>query len=335
MRILLTHTRSGLERYYGSEALARLRTCGEVTLNPGDEPLDQSALITLARDCDIIISDRQTPADAALFAALPNLAAFMRCAMDIRNIDLDAASRAGVLVTHATAGFADAVSELALGFMVDLARGVSATVEAYRHGKVPEIRMGRQLSASTIGIIGFGVIGQRLGTLAQALGMRVLATDPVRQSLEPGIKPVAFADLLRQADFVVCLAPATAKTWHLMNGTAFAAMPQGSYFINLARGELVDEAALAKALDSGHLAGAALDVGCAADQMPSLALAHRNNVIATPHIGGLTPEAVQHQAFDTVRQVGALAKAQLPDHAVNPESATRLRRLGIPACQPS
>lgn len=113
----------------------------------------------------------------------------------------------------------------------------------------------------------------------------------------------------------------------MMDAAAFAAMAHDAYFINLSRGELVDEAALVAALDSGHLAGAAIDVGMAPDQMPSPSIAAHPKIVATPHIGGLTPEAVSHQAFDTVRQVKALSRGEMPDLAVNADSAMRLARL--------
>ena len=248
--------------------------------------------------------------------------------MDISTIDVAAADRAGVLVTRASAGFIDSVSELAVGFMVDLARGVSDAVVAYRSGQAPPVRSGVQLSGSTIGIIGYGHIGQRVGALALALGMTVLATDP--QSIQvQGVEQVDLRTLLERARFVVCLAPATTATENLMDASAFAAMRPGSCFINLSRSSLVDEAVLAQALDSGHLAGAALDVGSAPDQRPPPRLAGRSDVIATPHIGGLTPEAVRHQALDTVRQTGALAAGRMPEGAVNAPRATRLARVGI------
>jgi D-3-phosphoglycerate dehydrogenase len=329
MRILLTHSPSARARYYGERAAAQLGQLGELVLNPDETALEGDALVRLAQNCDVIVADRQVPAPAALFAALPRLAAFMRCAMDIRTVDVEAASQAGVLVTRATAGFMDSVAELAVGLMVDLARGVSAATCAYRDHATPEIRMGRQLSASTLGIIGFGAIGRRLGELGHALRMTVLAADPHVADMPGYVTRLPLQDLLARADFVVCLAPAVPETRHLMDARAFAAMRQGSLFINLARGELVDEAALAAALDGGHLAGAALDVGSAADQMPAPALAARRNVIATPHIGGLTPEAVQHQAFDTVRQAAALGRGEMPDNAVNPATAFRLKRLGV------
>ncbi|WP_428246374.1 hydroxyacid dehydrogenase [Ferrovibrio sp.] len=329
MRILLTHTPAARNNYYGDAALAALSQHGEVLLHEGDEPLTTAALIERAQGCDVIVSDRQTPGEAAVFAALPDLAAFLRCAMDIRTVDLGAASKAGVLVTRATAGFIDSVAELAIGLMVDLARGVSDAVRAYRAGTQPPIRMGIQLSASSLGIIGYGAIGRRLSQLARALGMQVLAYDPYQRIDEPGVRQVALDVLLSHARFVVCLAPANAETEKLMNADRFAAMARGSYFINLARGELVDEAALRDALTSGHLAGAAMDVGRAPDQMPTPSLAALPNMVATPHIGGLTPEAVAHQAFDTVTQVAALAAGTLPPGAVNPAEAHRLSRFGI------
>ena len=112
-----------------------------------------------------------------------------------------------------------------------------------------------------------------------------------------------------------------------MDARTFAAMRRGAFFINLSRGELVEEAALEAALGSGHLAGAAMDVVRAPDQMPSPRLARRSEVSATPHLAGLTPEAAEHQAMDTVRQAAALAAGRLPEGAVNAEAAHRLARV--------
>ena len=117
-----------------------------------------------------------------------------------------------------------------------------------------------------------------------------------------------------------------------MDRAAFAAMRPGALFINASRGELVDDAALAEALDRKHLAGAALDVGRAQDQMPPAALAARPDVIATPHLGGLTREAAEHQAMETVHQTAAILRGEAPPGSVNRASATRLlARLGEPA----
>jgi D-3-phosphoglycerate dehydrogenase len=187
--------------------------------------------------------------------------------------------------------------------------------------------MGRQLKGSTIGLIGYGAISQELAPVALALGMKVLVTDPYKRIDAPGLRQVELETLLADSDFVVCLAVATEETENLMNADAFGRMKHGAFFLNLSRGNLVDEGALEAALASGQVAGAALDVGRAPDQKPSLDLARRPDVIATPHIAGLTPDAIEHQAFDTVEQVRALLAGQVPPGAVNVPAATRLSRL--------
>ena len=326
-RIFLTHIPDMLKNYYGPRAVAELRKLGEVRVNDTGKVLDAKAMASAARGCEIVVSDRQTPGPAEFFPLAPDLVAFLRCAVDIRNIDVAAASAQGILVTHATPGFAASVAEMGIGFMVDLARNITGSALTYRTGGVPEARAGRQLKGAVLGIIGYGVIGQYLARPALALGMTVLVADPHKQVAEPGIAQVRLAELLARADFVVCLAVATAETENLMNAVAFAQMRPSAFFINLSRGNLVDEAALARALDERRIAGAALDVGRAQDQMPSPALARRADVIATPHAAGLTPEAIEHQAFDTVNQVKELIAGRMPPGAANAEAAKRLSRL--------
>jgi D-3-phosphoglycerate dehydrogenase len=326
-RIFLTHTPDMLANYYGEHALAGLKKLGEVRTHQGGEVLDALALASAARGCEIIVSDRQTPGPAAFFRKASDLAAFLRCAVDIRNIDVDAASAEGVLVTRASPGFAASVAEMALGMMVDLARNVSRSVIAYRAGRSPEVTMGRQLRGAILGIIGYGAIGKVLAPLGVALGMRVLVADPYQAVDEPALKKVELAALLAESDFIVCLAVANEATENLVDAAAFALMKPSAYFINLSRGNLVDEAALARALDEGKIAGAAMDVGRAPDQMPSPALAARADVIATPHIAGLTPEAIEHQALETVQQVAELLAGRIPNGAVNAASASRIVRL--------
>ncbi len=326
-RIFLTHVPDMLANYYGPRAVAALEKLGEVRFNPSARVLTAETLAEAARGCEIIVSDRQTPGEAAFFAQAPDLVAFLRCAIDIRNVDVAAASTAGVLVTHATAGFVASVAEMALGFMVDLARNVTASALEYRKGRAPAARTGRQLKGSALGIIGYGAIGQYLAELGKALGMTVSVADPYKRVAERGVRQVDLATLLGEADFVVCLAVATEETENLMNAAAFARMKPSAFFINLSRGNLVDETALEKALEEKRIAGAALDVGRAPDQMPSLHLARRADVIATPHSAGLTPQAIEHQAFDTVKQVAELVAGRLPPGAVNAERATRVARL--------
>jgi D-3-phosphoglycerate dehydrogenase len=207
--------------------------------------------------------------------------------------------------------------------MVDLSRGISRSSADYRSGRKPEVIMGRQLAGSRIGIIGYGGIGRYLAGIAKVLGMEVLVADPFVTVSDDGIAHVPLEDLLGRADYVVCLAIANEQTENLIGQTALARMQPHAFFINLSRGNLVDEAALTAALREGRIAGAAMDVGRAPDQMPTPALAQLPNVIATPHIGGLTPQAIEYQSLETVRQVAAIIKGEIPAGAVNAEHWTR------------
>ena len=317
--ILLTHIPEMLANYYGERALAALRGLGDVVLHSGDDPLEGEALIAAAADCALIVSFRQSPGPAALFERLPGLAAFLRCAIDIRNVDVAAASRAGVLVTQASAGFVASMSELLLGLMIDVSRGISASAESYHAGKPPPARMGRELKGSTLGVIGYGQIAREFVRVARAIGMNVLIHDPYARDTQS----VSLEALLRQSDYVVPLATATAETENLIDERAFAAMKSGAIFVNASRGNLVDEAALVRALDAGRIGGCALDVGRAPDQMPTPGLAARPDVVATPHIGGLTPPAIEHQAMETVAQVAEILEGRAPNGAVNAEHWTR------------
>jgi D-3-phosphoglycerate dehydrogenase len=292
-------------------------------LHQGNDTLEGKALIAAADGCDLIVADRATALPAPIFDALPSLKAALRCAVDIRNIDVATASSHGILVTRAKPGFVESVTELVLGFLVDLNRGVSQAAAAFHAGQVPTARMGRQLAGTTIGIIGYGAIGRAVAPLAAHLGMRVLIADPYVTIRESGLQQVDLATLLAQSDHVVCLAIANEATENLINADAFARMRKDAVFINVSRGNLVDEAALAAAIRQGKIAGAAIDVGRAADQMPTPALAALPNVIATPHIGGLTPPAIEAQALNTVEQVRALVCGTVPEGAANTEAWTR------------
>jgi len=208
---------------------------------------------------------------------------------------------------------------------VNLGRDLVRHAEA-GHRQTPWTQsMGRQLQGSTLGVIGLGRIGSHIAVLAGALGMRVLACDPDAAVAGPSVDKVPLPALLAESDFVVCLAPATAENENLLDAAAFATMKPGAFFINAARGELVDDEALLAALDAGHLGGCALDVGRAPDQMPTPALARHPRVLATPHMGGLTLPAIEHQAMETVAQLASLLRGELPPGAVNAADARRWR----------
>ena len=323
MKVLLTHTPEFRRQYYGERSLNGLQAAAQVVLHEADDALDAAGLIDAARDVDIIVADRLTEGPGGIFPRLPKLRAFVRCAVDIRNIDVEAASAAGVLVTRAGPGFVQSVAELALGFMVDLSRGISRATADYHAGRKPEVRMGRQLAGSRLGIIGYGSIGRYLAPVAKSLGMTVLVADPFVTVDDSDIEYACLEDILARADYVVCLAVANEQTENLIGQAALARMRPHAFFINLSRGNLVDEAALTAALRENRIAGAAIDVGRARDQMPTPELAKLPNVIATPHIGGLTPPAIESQSLETVRQVEAIIDGKVPAGAVNAAHWTR------------
>jgi D-3-phosphoglycerate dehydrogenase len=323
LKILLTHPPQARAQYYGERSLNGLRALAQVVLHESNDALDAGRLIDAARDVELIVADRLTEGRPEIFAQLPKLRAFVRCAVDIRNIDVDAASAAGVLVTRAGPGFVASVTELALGYLIDLSRGISRATADYHSGRSPRIMMGRQLAGSRLGIIGYGNIGRHLAAVAKSLGMTVLAADPLATIDDAGIEQVSLDDLLGRADYVVCLAVANESTENLIGHSALSRMLPHAFFINLSRGNLVDETALASALRESRIAGAAMDVGRARDQMPTPELAKLPNVIATPHIGGLTPPAIESQSLETVRQVEAIINGTIPVGAVNAVHWTR------------
>ncbi len=173
--------------------------------------------------------------------------------------------------------------------------------------------MGRELKGSTLGVIGYGAIGREVVRLGKAFGMTVLVCDPYAKD----IQSTGMEELIRQSDYLVPLAVATPETENLIGEKQFASMKEGAIFINASRGNLVDEAALVRALDSGRLGGCALDVGRAPDQMPTPAIAARAEVIATPHVAGLTTPAIEHQSMETVAQAAEILKGRAPKGAVN------------------
>lgn len=326
VKVFLTHNREDREAYYG-RALPELQEIATVVLNPRDHDLTTSGLIEAASGCEVIVAHRATPGEPELFEALPGLIAFLRCAVDISTIDLGSASANGVLVARADKSFVPSTAELALALLMDTARNVSASTVDYWTGNLPPQRSGRQLRGKTAGIIGYGAIGSYLTDLLVALGMNVLVHDPFVAATGPSIQQVELNELFQRSDAVFPLVPVNAQTENLIDAEALAAMKPGATLINVGRGELLDEAAVAGALNSGHLGALGMDVGRAPDQRPSPALASRPGVVSTPHLGGLTAENANAQAHSSVEQVAAILAGEVPPRSVNPESAVRLKEF--------
>ena len=198
-KIFLSHAEDARTHYYGDEALARLRELGEVRLNETGRPLGTERADRAGRR---LRGDRLRPPDRRPGRRSSRACPTWSPSCAARSTSATSTSapppHAGVLVTRASPGFVDSVAELAVGFMVDLARGISDATLAYRAGGAPQVAMGRQLRGSTLGIIGYGHIGTRLAQLGLALGMRVLVTDPHVQVAEPELRQTDLGTLLAE-----------------------------------------------------------------------------------------------------------------------------------------
>lgn len=324
LRAFVTHNPEDLAAYYG-RALAALRDVADVTVNPYERDLTTDELLAVAAGCHVIIAHRSTPGEPRLFDGHPDLLAFLRTAVDISTVDVDAASRNGVLIARADTSFVPSTAELAIALILDLARNVSESTIDYRNGVEPPQRPGFQLRGKVAGIIGYGSVGRYLADALGALGVEVLVTDPY-VDIDPGAgEQVELDELLRRSDIVLPLAASTPETVGLIDASALGRMRPGAMLINVSRGELLDETAVAEALDAGRLGGLAMDVGLEPDQRPSPDLAGRQGVVATPHLGGLTPENADAQAMSSVDQVRAMSAGEMPPRAVNPDDASRVR----------
>ena len=247
------------------------------------------------------------------------------------NVDVAAASRRGIPVTNAPGRNAQAVAELTIAFALMLIRGVPASARyLVDGGQMAENTyegsefIGAEAASMTLGLVGLGNVGREVAARGRTLGFTMLGYDPVRPAaVPPGLTMVSLDDLLSHSGLISLHARAAPDNRHLLGAAAFARMPRGAFFINTARESLVDEEALAAALTSGTLAGAALDVverRPDGDRHPLLDLP---NVIITPHIGGATRETLQRGAEMTAAAVARLASGEIPDHLVNPEVLVR------------
>ncbi len=329
LKIFLSHNPEDLGVYFEKayEALTALTEKVEVVLNPEERNLTTEEVIAAASGCQIVICHRATSGARKLFEELIDLAVFIRPQVDISDVDVAAASANNILVLNSVPAFVPATAEMALALMLDLARDVTASTFEFKAGRMPPSPMGRQLNGSTAGIIGYGAIGSYLADKLVALGMRVLITDPYITSDNDHIEQVNLETLLKESDFVLPLAVASEETENLINREAISMMKPDVYFVNVSRGNLVDEDALEDAYRQGRIEKIAMDVGRGADQRPSSHMAQLDGVVATPHLGGLTVQNAETQAWSAVEQVEAILKGAMPPRAVNPDNDSRLKKL--------
>ncbi|MCB2172199.1 D-2-hydroxyacid dehydrogenase [archaeon] len=271
-----------------------LRDAGlDVTL---DTEVTAEELLKKISEYDAMVIRSRTKVTKELLDAAPNLKAIARAGVGLDNVDLPYAKEKGVEVFNSPEAPCNAVAELVLGMMFNMARMISEADAGMKQGKWEKKKLtGFEIQGKTLGIIGFGRIGYTLGKKAKCLGMRVLAfdvaMDRVKQYIEEiGAEAVDLDTLYAQSNFITVHVPLLPQTKHMINKEAIAKMRDGVHLINAARGGVIDEAALKEALDSGKVKGAALDV-FEEEPKPDEELVCRSNVICTPHIGAGSVEA--------------------------------------------
>jgi len=286
-----------ISEFMDEAAVASLAAQHETFYDKGlvDRPDELGTRVAAA---DALVVRNRTQVNAALLAGAPALRVVGRLGVGLDNIDVDACKKRGIEVIPATGANALAVAEYVIGTAMFLLRGAYASSAAVAGGEWPRpaLSNGREMAGKALGVVGFGGIGRLAGRLGRALGMRVIGFDPqIPASSEAwsveGAEARGLDALLAEADVVTLHVPLVAATRHLLDAARLATMKPGAILINTARGGVVDESAVAAALKSGRLGGAALDVF---EQEPLAAgspLAGCPNLLLTPHIAGVTAES--------------------------------------------
>lgn len=284
MKILITE-------FMDAPAVARLSARHEV-VHEATLVDDMPRLLKLAASADAIIVRNRTQVRGELLAALTRCTVVGRLGVGLDNIDLAGCKARGMRVIPATGANAQSVAEYVVATAMLLLRGAYGASAEVAAGKWPRTALsnGREIGGKTLGLVGYGSIGQLTGRLARLLGMQVIAHDAAMPA-GADVPSLALDALLAQADVVSLHVPLLDSTRHLIDARRLTAMKPGAVLINTARGGVVDEAALAEALRSGHLAGAALDVFEAEPLPAGSPLAGCPNLLLTPHVAGVTAEA--------------------------------------------
>ena len=272
-------------------------------------------LVARLVDADALIVRNRTQVDVELLAAAPRLTVVGRLGVGLDNIDVAACAKRNVAVIPATGANALAVAEYVIGVAMVLLRGTYFATADVAAGKWPRgaLSSGREIAGKTLGVVGFGGIGRLTARLGRALGMRVIGCDAELAPVDAvwrdeGVEPRTLDALLAQADVVTLHVPLLPATRNLIDAKRIAAMKPGAILVNTARGGVVDEAAVAAALASGRLGGAALDVFEKEPLPAGSPLAGCRNLILTPHIAGVTAESNERvSSMIAARVLDALA----------------------------
>ncbi|MDE0370796.1 MAG: hydroxyacid dehydrogenase [bacterium] len=272
--------------------------------------------------------------DDTLFDRAPELLGVLRTGIGYDAVDLEAATRRGIAACNVPQGPTVPTAEHSVALLLATAKELVRSSGRLREstGNYYSRHRAMELDGKTLGLVGYGRIAQRVGTVGLALGMRVLAHDPYLpdDAFPPGVERArTLEELLGRSDAVSVHIPMSAGNHRMFNAGTFAAMKKGALFVNAARGGLVDHDALIEALDSGHLSGAGLDVTDPEPLHPDHPLLHRTDVIVTPHVASATPEARERMFSMAVRQALMVLDGQRPPHLLNPDAWPGvLSRLG-------
>lgn len=297
MKIVITE-------FMDERAVAQLRAAKHDVLYDPKLVDDAARLHAEAATADVLVVRNRTQVRGELLAALAKCRAVGRLGVGLDNIDVAGCEARGIRVIPATGANALSVAEYVIGTAMLLLRGAYQSTADVAAGRWPRnaLSNGRELGGKTLGLVGFGSIGQLSAKLARALGMQVIAFDAMMDADHPafathGVRCVGLDELVAAADVVSLHVPLVASTRGLFGAARIGAMKKGAVLVNTARGGIVDEVALAAALKSGHLGGAAIDVF---DTEPLPASPHFQdcpNLVLTPHIGGVTAEANERVSF--------------------------------------
>jgi D-3-phosphoglycerate dehydrogenase len=272
------------------------------------------------RDADALVVRSATKVTAQLLEHAARLRVIGRAGVGVDNVDLDAATQKGVVVMNTPGGNAVSVAEHTLALLLALARRIPQADASMKKGQWEKKKLqGMEVRGKTLGLVGLGQIGSEVARLAKALEMQVVAYDPYVSSLLAGeldLKLASLEEVLKAADFLSLHASATPETRHLLSARTLGLTQPGVRIVNCARGELIEEGALLAALESGHVAGAALDV-FESEPPRDLKLVGHPNVIATPHIAGSTEEAQEIVGIRIAEQVRDYLRLGVARNAVN------------------
>src|SRR5215469_5032275 len=295
--------------------------------------LSKEELIAIAGDYDGIAIRSATKVTADVIKAAKKLKVVGRAGIGVDNVDIPAATAAGIIVMNTPFGNSITTAEHAIALLMALARELPAANTSTHSGKWEKNRfMGVELYGKTLGLVGAGNVGSIVADRAKGLKMKVVAYDPylsAERAADLGIEKVELNELLARADFVTLHTPLTNETRNIISADAIQKMKKGARLINCARGGLVDEAALKIALDNGHLAGAALDV-FEKEPAESNILFGNDKVVATPHLGASTSEAQENVALQVAEQIsdylltGAITNA-LNMPSISADEATKVK----------